>query len=210
MSDIQTYLTAYCSISTGGIYKDGGLLWKRIGNADGESTDFLDAAYSHFQIDYPKFYKMDHLSKLGFLGVELLLAERKIAEEYHPEEAGIVLSNANASLDADLHYFESVKNIPSPAQFVYTLPNIVIGEVSIRHGCKGENAFFVNESFDADFMWFYVQDLFNRKRLKVCISGWVDYTEDNFKAFVYLVEQVSGNVALPFNKENIIKIYRNS
>ncbi|HRP33540.1 MAG TPA: hypothetical protein PKV73_16710, partial [Agriterribacter sp.] len=68
---------------------------------------------------------MDHLCKLGLLAVDCLLNNRKISDQYGAENVGLVFSNANSSLDADLHYFESVKNIPSPAQFVYTLPNIV-------------------------------------------------------------------------------------
>jgi hypothetical protein len=68
-----------------------------------------------------------------------------------PYATGIVLSNSNASLDADIKYYDSVANIPSPALFVYTLPNIVIGEISIKHSFKGENAFFIFDSFDARF-----------------------------------------------------------
>ncbi|HRP33422.1 MAG TPA: hypothetical protein PKV73_16110, partial [Agriterribacter sp.] len=100
-----------------------------------------------------------------------------------------------------------VKNIPSPAQFVYTLPNIVIGEVSIRHRCKGENAFFVSDRFDADFMQFYVQDLFNRKRVDACICGWVECLGEGYKAVVYLVEKCSGELTLPFDTAHIHQIF---
>ncbi|HRO44235.1 hypothetical protein [Agriterribacter sp.] len=205
MSDSRTYITAHCCIHRGEIYKDGMLLLKDETNSS--TTDFLLSAYKYFNVDYPKFYKMDNLCKLGFLAVELLLKERRIAEAYSPESIGIVFSNASSSLDADLHYFESVKNIPSPAQFVYTLPNIVIGEVSIRHRCKGENAFFVNERFDAGFMQFYVQDLMARNRVKACISGWVECLGAEYKAVVYLVESHPEKGALPFDIEHIHQIY---
>lgn len=208
MSDTQTYITAYCCISPKGICKDGMLLLKDEVNSS--TTDFLLSAYKYFNIDYPKFYKMDNLCKLGFLAVELLLKDRQIAEEYGTENIGIVFSNANSSLDADLHYFESVKNIPSPAQFVYTLPNIVIGEVSIRHRCKGENAFFVSDRFDADFMQFYVQDLMTRKRVGACISGWVECLGAAYKALVYLVENCPREAALSFDRDHIHQIYRDS
>lgn len=208
MTDQQTFITSYCAITPRGIKKNGEWLFE---NKEKKKTDlFLTSIYQHSSVDYPKFYKMDHLCQLGFLSVELLLNGRQIASEYGPEEVGFVFSNANSSLDADLHYFESVKNIPSPAQFVYTLPNIVIGELSIRHGCKGENAFFVSESFDVDFLWLYVRDLFNRQRLKACISGWVDCLGDDFKAFVYLVESRTSKTELPFDTESIYKIYKES
>lgn len=169
--------------------------------------NFLLSAYKYLQPDYPKFYKMDHLCKLGLLAVDCLLNSRKISDQYGAENVGLVFSNANSSLDADLHYFESVKNIPSPAQFVYTLPNIVIGEVSIRHRCKGENAFFVSDRFDADFMQFYVQDLFNRKRVDACICGWVECLGEGYKAVVYLIEKCSGELTLPFDTAHIHQIF---
>ncbi len=168
---------------------------------------FFLNAYKHFTIDYPKFYKMDSLCQLGFLAAEVLLQERQIADEYSAAKIGIVFSNANSSLNADLHYFESVKNIPSPAQFVYTLPNIVIGEISIRHRCKGENAFFVSDRFDAPFMHFYVQDLLNRNRADVCICGWVECLGDNYKAVIWLVEKHTTGKALAFNIDHIHQIY---
>ncbi|HEX5026526.1 MAG TPA: hypothetical protein VFV68_14705, partial [Agriterribacter sp.] len=167
-----TYITAYTSIAAHSVHKDGVLLYRDAHRAG--TSDFLLNAYKHFEIDYPKFYKMDQLCQLGFLAVEVLLQGRQIANEYSPAKVGIVFSNANSSLNADLHYFESVKNIPSPAQFVYTLPNIVIGEISIRHRCKGENAFFVSDRFDAAFIQFYVQDILERNRVDACICGWVE------------------------------------
>ena len=80
---------------------------------------------------------------------------------YKPEDIGVVLANANSSLDTDIKYFETVKDIASPALFVYTLPNIVIGEICIRHNFKGENAFFIFEEFDAGFIQQYVSNLIN-------------------------------------------------
>ena len=97
-----------------------------------------------------------------------------IKERYKPGEVGIVFANANASLDADLNYWESVKKIPSPALFVYTLPNIVIGEICIRNNFKGENAFFVQEKFDIPFTEFYVNNLLDKHDLNACICGWID------------------------------------
>ena len=205
MSDTQTYITAHCCIALKKVYKNGTLLLNDETSSD--TTSFLLSAYKYFNVDYPKFYKMDNLCKLGFLSAELLLKERRIAEEYSPETVGIVLSNANSSLDADLNYFQTVKNIPSPAQFVYTLPNIVIGEISIRHHCKGENAFFVSERFDAGFMQFYVQDLLDRKRINTCISGWIECLGEEYKAVVYLVENRPGKESLPFNIDHIHQIY---
>src|SRR5258706_16052189 len=115
---------------------------------------------------------MDNLSKLGWLASEILLKDNFRAEKYQPEETGLVLANANASLDTDLKYFETVKDIPSPSVFVYTLPNIMIGEICIRNNFKGENSFFVSPEFDAAFLEQYVNDLMDNNVLQVCICGW--------------------------------------
>ena len=95
-------------------------------------SDLL-SLYQHFNWQYPKYYKMDNLSRLGWAAAELLL-ERWDARAYQPEEVAIVLSNANSSLDTDYRYTGTTKDLPSPSVFVYTLPNIVTGEICIRHG----------------------------------------------------------------------------
>ncbi len=169
-------------------------------------ADLLEAAYKHFAVDYPKFYKMDRLAQLGFLAAERLVSGRQLSNTYGTDQVGIVFSNASASLDADLDYSETMKNIPSPAQFVYTLPNIVIGEISIRHGFKGENAFFVSEIFDPEWMCFFVHDLFERRKLKACICGWVELLEENYKAVLYLAE--ISTEGKDWNQENINNIYK--
>lgn len=198
------HITTYSTISGNAASKDGTVLFEEQSLSPQE---FLLSLYKYLQVDYPKYYKMDNLCRLGFLATEILLQNRNVAEEYGKAGAGVVLSNANASLDADIAYFETVKNIPSPAQFVYTLPNIVIGEISIRHGLKGENAFFVSEDFDAAWLEFYVNDLFKRKTIDCCIAGWVDFLGGSYKAVLYLVENRSTERSLPWKTEHINKIY---
>ena len=61
----------------------------------------------------------------------------------------MVFANSNSSLDVDIKHNASIadkeKYFPKPAVFVYTLPNIMLGELSIRHLLRGENIFFVSE-----------------------------------------------------------------
>src|SRR5690606_9811213 len=94
---------------------------------------------------YPKFFKMDNLCKLAFLASEFLLEDSKIGSTTQ-ENMGIVLSNKSSSLNTDRKHQATINDkdnyFPSPALFVYTLPNIMIGEISIRHQIKGENVFF--------------------------------------------------------------------
>ena len=201
----EKYINASCVISNHLVLKNGKTLFenKRI-----DLQGFLLSAYNYFGLNYPKFYKMDSLSKLGWLASEILLKDNYGIEKYHPEETGIVLANANSSLDTDLKYFETLKDIPSPSLFVYTLPNIMIGEICIRNNFKGENAFFVFDEFDADFMEQYVSNLINNNILQTCIFGWVDLLEEDYKAVLFLVEKEKGEQSCLFILENINKIFQ--
>lgn len=52
----------------------------------------ISALYREFAGDYPKFFKMDSLCKLGFMGAELLLRDIDAATR---EDAAIILFNRN-------------------------------------------------------------------------------------------------------------------
>lgn len=198
------YITSYCSISKGVIHKNEKVFFE---DRQSSLPDLLIAAYRQAGFNYPKFYKMDNLGKLGWLAAEVLLKDSFTAGNYRPGDIAVVLSNRNSSLDTDIRYFESVRDIASPALFVYTLPNIVIGEICIRHGFKGENAFFINETFDAGFIEQYVNNLVNNDILQCCICGWVEILGDQYKTVLFLVEKKAPEGAIPFTEENIIKIY---
>src|SRR5689334_23006932 len=106
----------------GRVYKDQELLYS--GDNIDLSSLLLDV-YNKHQINYPKFYKMDQLSKLGWLNAEILLQGNSWIRDFKPEEIGLVFCNNNASLDTDIKYYHTVKDFASPALFVYTLPNIL-------------------------------------------------------------------------------------
>ena len=169
----------------------------------GSSDEFLNAVYTHFEISYPKFHKMDKLCKLGFLATELLLKDTGHSGKYGETETGLVLSNANSSLDVDLKYAKTIQTGASPALFVYTLPNIVIGEISIRWHFKGENAFFVFKQFDGNFIEKYVTALFINKLIKNCICGWVDILKEDYRALLFLVESTGPENAMTFTAEKL-------
>jgi hypothetical protein len=180
----NNYITASCAISNDIVYKNEKPVFE---NTHSSINDFLLNIYNHFDIKYPKFYKMDNLSKLGWLATEVLLMGSFDKTKYAPGEVGVVLSNANSSLDTDLKYFESTKEFASPSLFVYTLPNIVTGEICIRHHFKGENTFFIHEKFDANFIEQYVNNLVNNNILQACICGWVDVLLEDYRTVLFLV-----------------------
>lgn len=201
----ENYISASCIIRNQLVYKNGAVLFEE-NLAD--APEFLMGAYRHFKIQYPKFFKMDNLSKLGWLANEILLQGSFNNEKYRPEDVGIVLSNANSSLDTDTKYYETTKTMASPALFVYTLPNIVIGEISIRHQFRGENAFFIFDGFDATFLEQYVSNLINNNILQCCICGWVDVLGNNYDATLFLIEKDKSANSVIFTKENLNEIYQ--
>jgi hypothetical protein len=154
---------------------------------------FIKALYKKEAISYPKFYKMDNLSKLGFLGAEMLFKDTAFFDRYKKEEIGIVIMNSSSSLDTDLVYNETIKDrsnyFPSPSVFVYTLPNILIGEICIRHKIKGENAFLVSDQFDAGKVIESVKLLLDKDYARACLCGWVEVLGDQFESVLFLIEK---------------------
>ena len=142
--------------------------------------------------DYPKFFKMDTLSKLGFVASELLL-QAEGAERFVPrEDRAVVFFNRSASLQADTAYQATIQDpnnfYPSPAAFVYTLPNIVTGEIAIRNKYYGETSFIVLPKNDPQIMARELQNAFFDPMTKSVIGGWLDCTDENhFEAQLYLI-----------------------
>jgi len=200
----NNYITSSCIISSNKVTKNGKILFK-LENAG--APDFLNAVYKHFNINYSRFYKMDNLSKLGWLASEVLLKDGFEKNNYRPQDVGLILSNASSSLDTDLKYFSSVADIASPSLFVYTLPNIVTGEICIRNNFKGEDAFFVFKSFNAEFTANYVSNLLDDDHLQACICGWVELIGNEYKAALFLVEKVKNENAVSFTATNMDKLF---
>lgn len=205
MSNVNAYITSSCIIRQQAVVKNGA----RVSASPVEETlpEFLRSLYDRYSGQYPKFHKMDLLSKLGWVATEILLQDVPM-ETYAPEDTGVILANTSSSLDTDERYFETVKEIASPALFVYTLPNIVIGEISIRHRFKGENAFFVSEAFDIPFITAYVQQLLDTGAVNAAVCGWVEQYHTQYEAALYLVEKQPRSGAVPFTAEQVEKLYR--
>jgi hypothetical protein len=200
----EKYITGFCSISNGMVVKDGAVLFENQGI---DLPAFLLSVYQHFVFSYPKFYKMDNLSKLGWLTAEILLKDTFNHNNYQPEETGIILANASSSLDDDIKYWDSVKDVASPSLFVYTLPNIVIGEISIRNHFKGEHAFFIQEKFDTEFITQQVNYLLDKNILEACICGWVEVLAEDYKVVLYLVEKKTAKQQVLFSAQNMDSIF---
>ena len=150
-----------------------------------ESDDFQDFIRSAFKtVCAPnmKFYKMDSLSKLGYVASEVLLD----GIEYGEEDCGLILSGVYGSLDTDIRHQQIIDTetdaSASPAVFVYTLPNVVEGEISIRHHIKGENTWFWSDDRTLSDVREYAALSMSAQDMKYCIVGHIDFLNGRYFA----------------------------
>lgn len=146
--------------------------------------------YREFAGDYPKFHKMDMLSKLGFMAAEILLKDFTAEEK---ENMAVVLFNRNGSLITDRNYQATISDgnfFPSPALFVYTLANIVTGEIAIRHKIFGETSFYILSKKDETKMEEIISSIFLTASPSFVLAGWVDYDNpEDYLAELKLITQ---------------------
>ncbi|PCH71681.1 MAG: 3-oxoacyl-ACP synthase [Bacteroidales bacterium] len=189
----------YCSIFDAEI-NDGSELVFKSDNKD--LKPFLKEFYKSEKFEYPKFYKMDAQCKLAFIAAEVLF--RNIdREQYQNEEIAMVFANSESTLATDMTYWESTESVASPALFVYTLPNILMGEIAIKNKIKGENYFFVSENFDAQLLHQQTEMIFQNTETKLVVVGWVNYeSETNYFAKLFLVSKSEAGL-YPFTIDNI-------
>jgi hypothetical protein len=199
------YITSYCRIKGNTVALNGKIIYQ-----DDSSTfpEFIKAAYKHQNVNYPKFFKMDNLSKLGLLAAEVILHYEKFNLE-ETNNIAIVFSNKSSSLDTDRKHQETIQHReqyhPSPAIFVYTLPNICIGEISIKYKLYSENSFFIFDNFNAPHLITYSNSLLKSNKAEKVLCGWVEYDNQNhYEAFLYFVSQEG---TMKHTEQHIITLY---
>ena len=183
--------THHVRITPEGAWLDGRLL-----PVEGEPNEksLLTTIYKQMIGDYPKYYKMDGLCRLGFIASELLLQAEK-AEETSIKELqrsrGVVLFNRSSSISSDKKYLASIADkdnyFPSPSVFVYTLPNIVTGEIAIRNGYHGETSFYILPEKNEEQMQTLIQTAFLDSQTTSLLTGWIDYEDrEHYEADLYI------------------------
>ena len=144
--------------------------------------DFIRSAFKTVCAPNMKFYKMDSLSKLGYVASEILLD----GIEYGEEDCGLILSGVYGSLDTDIRHQQIIDTetdaSASPAVFVYTLPNVVEGEISIRHHIKGENTWFWSDDRTLSDVREYAALSMSAQDMKYCIVGHIDFLNGRYFA----------------------------
>jgi len=145
----------------------------RLSSEDGTS---LTDIYKQEIGNYPKFYKMDILSRLAFVTTELLRKGPHTTD--NGQQTPIILFNHSSSVVADRQFLDTIKDaedfFPSPSVFVYTLPNITTGEVAIRHHLCGETSFYILPDKDEALMKQILEASLAGTSATSVISGWID------------------------------------
>lgn len=134
-------------------------------------------------VDYPRFFKTDGLCRLGLMAAELL------PEVKDRQGCAVVLCCHSSSVATDSRFMKSLASGEgvSPSLFIYTLPNIVTGEIAIRHGLKGETSLYILPQRDDELVWHLVETTFRDKTVSTVIGGWIDYAdEEHYEADMYV------------------------
>ena len=152
------------------------------------AESFLIDIYRKMQLSYPKFFKMDDLCKLAILSIELLMQKAGLTQEELEQETALVVFNSSSSVNVDKAFQESMSDLPSPSLFVYTLPNVMLGEICIKYKIHGENFLYIAEKFDQDQILNIIQTIDQEQKKKYYIAGYVDCSGGDVEATFMLVK----------------------
>lgn len=146
---------------------------------------------------YPKFHKMDLLCQVGFIASELLLEAEGKARFVECDDRAVLLFGKHASICADRQYQATIIDkdtfFPSPSVFVYTLPNIVTGEIALRNKYHGETSYLMLED-KAELNKYLLSVFETTSWIKSAIGGWIDATDsEHFETEMWIIEKIINN-----------------
>ena len=211
---MEAVITTYCRIKNNAVWVNDKQIIERQGTEN--VSEFLGELYKTASLNYSKFFKMDKLSKLATLATEFLIRATPDFDNLPKNEMALLFSNQASSIDSDRIHLQAIADkqnyFPSPSVFVYTLPNILIGEIAVKHKITGENAFFISENFDHQLMYDYCNILLQNGEASSAICGWINVDENTADGFVYCVKnlnfkQESRQAHITFDPQNIQQLY---
>jgi 3-oxoacyl-(acyl-carrier-protein) synthase len=86
-----------------------------------------------FRSETSRFGRMDLLSRLGLMAVELLDAGFETLEPARRDAVGVCVETCSGCTATDAQFLQT----PLAGIFAYTLPSTVLGEICIRHRFRG-------------------------------------------------------------------------
>ena len=147
--------------------------------------------FKKFLADGSRFFKMDLYSRLAYVGTSLLAKDALSACD--PEDRAMVIFTENGSVLADRKHLSTFSNpeefFPSPAVFINTLPNVVLGEIAVKNDIKGETTLVLLPRRDEAAMHRIVEATTAATKPSALLCGWVDCAgEDSFVADLKLMK----------------------
>lgn len=175
----------FCKISAQGVWLNEQLYF----SPSKENSDWKKELYTHLELRYPKYFKMDDLSKMTILCFEVLKTKLNL-ELFADDAIAVLLGNRNSSLYTDKLFANTykIKQQASPSLFVYTLPNITSGQLAIKNKFYGESLFLIASSFKQMPFKNWVNLQLNNYS-KACLGGWVEKKENLEECFLFFTDQ---------------------
>ena len=199
----QPYIQKHVVIEHHSLYENGALRFT--GASKSSTSEFFLELYRFLELNYLKFFKMDMLSKTLFLASEALLEGSGLSHSEANSHVAMAFYICHSSLDTDRQFQATIKSdafFPSPSLFVYTLPNIALGEIAIRNHFMGENCTFIVPYFDIEHCISYVNALISKGYTHV-LCGWFNFVDGVEEAKIYLISKEKTDII--FNIINLEK-----
>lgn len=189
--ECETNTIGQCAIKGQEVVVNGVVAYD--GTKDADFGQFIRNAFKAIAQPYMKFPKMDDQCKLALTATEYLLKDADLTG-CGEEDIALLLASEASSLDTDVRHQEviNIKDpyVPSPAIFVYTLANIMEGEICIRHKLKGENLCLVADKQQSEqLLQDYAKLLLANNKAKKCIVGYASYLQGTYEADIKLIEK---------------------
>ena len=154
-----------------------------------EGAAGITRLYKECLSDDARYYKMDLFSRLAYVGTGLLAKDNLAG--CAPEDIGLLIFTKNGSVLADRKHLStfSQEYYPSPAIFINTLPNVVLGEIAVTHQIKGETTLVMLPGENQELMENILAATLSATQPSALITGWVDCESENvFQASLKLIK----------------------
>lgn len=156
------------------------------------SPENVDELYRSLGMSYPKFFKMDLMSKASLLAAERVLLSAGLRSDETKPDMAVVLVNSTSSAIDDIEFQKTISKesfFPSPSLFVYTLPNVACAEIAIRNRIMGETSFYLRSSYSEDFLFKAAGWAFSDSSCRKVLCGWTECLTDTPLCRMMLLER---------------------
>ena len=140
-----------------------------------------------FQSETSRFGRMDLLSRLGLMAVELLGAGSETMTPEQRDAVGVCVETRSGCTATDARFLQK----PLASVFAYTLPSTVLGEICIRHRFRGPVLCLAPVSGQSGSLE-AVQGWLDRGEADACLCVACDLMDKRFAASVLSPQDVPG------------------